>query len=291
MEDKFWGKIDKQGSEIWDRDPAFFVPVDNLAKLKLLFYPKKYFLYKFIENDIKKTKKESYKILDIGCGTGANLIDLKNYFGDKVEIFGIDVVALQIDIARQKLYKYNTKAKAYLYNGVNIDFPDNYFDAIYSSDVLGHVSDVSSWLAEIRRVAKIDAPVVMFSESALGRQAIIRNYLLRRGLNSDPHAKFHISLFGKQELKQLFKKNSLDIEKMYGVSLLHFFYYPEEFHKALQSQKKFPILRAINKILFFSKNKLKPFSLAVIEITCLIETKILGKFFEAQGYIILGRKK
>jgi len=111
-----WGKVSNTGAEIWDTDPVF--KGDEVTwqdKLKLLFYPKKFFLYRHIYKDaIKKLKKrdlnQPYRILDVGCGTGASIIDLKKLLGKRVDVVGVDVVGLQIDLAKEKIKK-NDKDK------------------------------------------------------------------------------------------------------------------------------------------------------------------------------------
>jgi len=47
-----WGRIDKSDMEIWDTNPVFLG--DKVTKkdwFKLLFYPKKWFLYRYLKNE------------------------------------------------------------------------------------------------------------------------------------------------------------------------------------------------------------------------------------------------
>ena len=286
-----WGKIETSGSEIWDSEPVFLSEKINYKDwLKLLFYPKKWFLYRWVIKNIKK-KKGVVRILDVGCGTGASLVDFKKIFGRSVEVYGVEVVHLQVDLAKEKLRKYGFWAEVKWYDGQELPFEENYFDAVYSSDVLGHVQDARSWLGELNRVLKPGGALAMFSESKLGRHAYIRNFLFKQGLNIDPHAEFHISLFSKNILREYLEAAGFEIEKMYSAFWASFFVHPDEFYEKLQKQNKFYILKFINKILYKIKKKLHPYSTAFSELYGLVEMYLVGRWVEVQGYIILGKKK
>lgn len=284
-----WGHVHSDGSEIWDTDPIFVGTLSFLQKLKLLFYPKKLMLYRWMQKDMQK-KGRPYRILDIGCGTGAALIEMRSLFGKDVELHGLDVVQMQIDIAKRKLSDLSVDAHVSLYDGQNIPFDNGFFDAVYSSDVLGHVKDVPHWLSEIDRVTKKDGVLAMFSESKLGKHAYIRNYLIEHGLNTDPHAEFHISLYSKSQLKELVEDSGFDVSDMWSIAFLKFFIHPDELYPALQSQRKFPFLRMVNKMLTFFKNKTRPVSLALCELYVFFEMLSFGRKFESQGYVIWAKK-
>lgn len=302
-----WGAIDKTGAEIWDTSPVFLGDkVTAKDWIKLFFYPKKFFLYHYIKKarrschnrttpragqKIKKFKDKTFRILDVGCGTGASVIDMKKMFGRSVEVYGIDVVRLQVELAKEKIKKYGVWAEFSCYEGIWTEFELGYFDAIYTSDVLGHVESVDKWLKELNRILKPGGVLAMFSESKLGRHAYIRNYLLKHGLNVDPHAQFHISLYSKQELKNKIEQAGFEIEKMYTAFWAGFFVHPDEFYHQMKSRKDFKFLRLVNSILYFIKKKTHPFSTAVAELYGLVEMVLLGRWVEAQGYVVLAKKR
>lgn len=289
-----WGIVEEGGTEIWDAEPVFKNASITLKdKLLLLFYPKKWFLYRYIHKNMNALQHESsaYRILDVGCGTGATVIDLKKMFGDAARVEGVDVVKIQVDLAQEKLERHNIHARIQWYDGMHLPFENKSIDAIYTSDVLGHVENVDEWLKELHRVLVPGGTLAMFSESKLGRHAFIRNYLFKHGLNVDPHAKFHISLYSKKELKELLLQNGFEVEKMYGSFWAKFFVHPDELFPALQSQNKFPVLKKINSWLTSLKKKTSPYSLAVAEFYGLVEMILIGQWLETQGYIILAKKK
>lgn len=293
-DNKSWGVKSDDGTEIWDAPPVF--TGESVAwkdKLKLLFYPKKCILYRAIAKDIKRKNvglRDPYRILDVGSGTGAAVIDMKKMFGRHVDVVGADVMRLQNDLARQNVKKYGVHAEIVDYD-TTLPFPDNSFDAIYTSDVLGHVPDVDAWLSELNRVLVPGGILSMFSESKLGKHAWLRKYLLKRGLNTDPHAEFHISLYSKQELQEKLSGTGFDINTMLSTVWIKFFVHPDELYPAFQSTKKFFILRTLNKWLYTLKKKLHPASTAAAELYSLIELVTLGRVVESQGYVIIARKQ
>src|SRR3989338_5159391 len=289
-----WGVTTEHGAEIWDDNPVIQGETITYKDWgKLLFYPKKFTLYRYLLKTLRHIHRQGQhiRILDIGCGTGADVVDIKKIFGKQAEVVGIDVVALQVDLAKQKVQRHGVCAEFQLFDGVSIPFPDAHFDAVYTSDVLGHVQQVSDWLAEVARVLKPGGTLAMFSESALGKHAYIRRYLFDSGLNVDPHSEFHISLYSKYELRHKISRAGFDIKKMYSLFWTSFLVHPDEFYKKLQAQEKFPVLRVLNKVLYFFKQKTRPFSLAVAELYGLIEMHLIGRWIESQGYIILAKKK
>ena len=292
-----WGRTDEHGSEIWDAEPVFRRDrVGAREKLKLFFYPKKFFLYGYLQKHRKHKNTENtllqpFRILDVGCGTGAAVIDLKKLFGRQVEVVGIDVVKLQVELAEKKMRRYGVWAKIEWYDGTRIPYPADYFDAIYTSDVLGHVQNVPVWLDELQRVLKPGGALAMFSESRPGPHAYIRNYLYQRGLNADPLAEFHISLYSKKKLHALIEKAGFSIEKMRGVFWASFLVHPDEFYQALSQTRQFPFLRTLNALLYYAKKITHPVSTALTELYGLIEILLIGRWVEAQGYIILARKR
>lgn len=296
-----WGKIDEKDIEFWDTRPIFEgEEVLFLDKLKLIFFPKKFILYRYInralkhaEAKVRKTKEfRRFKILDVGCGTGASAIEMKKLWGKRVEVTGVDVIPLQIDIARDRVKQHGVWAAFHLVYGELLPFQDESFDVIYTSDVLGHVKNVPQWLHELNRVLKSGGVMTMFSESEVGKHAYIRKYLLDRGLNVDPHAEFHISLYSKRELKQLLCEAGFTIKKMYSVFWAKFLVHPDELYQRLNGpgQHSFFILRNLNKIFYWIKKKTHPFSTALTELYGLIEMLTIGRWLESQGYVILARK-
>ena len=295
-----WGVLTDGGVELWDANPTFPEPVSRYSLAKLLFYPKKFVLYRAIRRHLRRLQKKYARIdggevyiptiVDVGCGTGSTLVDFKHLFGRSVDVYGFDVVALQIELAKEKMKQCGVYARAELYDGYTLPFEDGAVDVVYSSDVLGHVEDVPRWLDECIRVLKPGGLFALFTESSLGKHAYIRQYLLKKGINTDPHAAFHISLFSKDTIVELLESRRCTIASIRSTVLAKFLVHPEELYPALQVAKGVPVLRALNALLTMLKRISRPASLAVCELYALIELYLLGPFVESQGYIIVAYK-
>lgn len=101
------------------------------------------FLKKYLKN---LKNKDTPLILDIGCGGGGWGLTLKQYGS----VVGIDVSVESLKHA-SNIYKNVIHASV-----TKLPFPQNYFDAIVSEDVIGHISlkDKEKAFSEIHRVLK-----------------------------------------------------------------------------------------------------------------------------------------
>jgi SAM-dependent methyltransferase len=99
-------------------------------------------------------------VLDYGCGGGfgCSLIATK---GRAQKVIGVDVDAGAIQLAKQR-YVSLTNLSFETFDGYSIPFNDQSFDMIVSFEVIEHVSDVSHYLAEIKRLLKPDG-LALFS--------------------------------------------------------------------------------------------------------------------------------
>lgn len=97
---------------------------------------------------LEKYAQNGEKILDLGCGNG-RLIEL--FLNKNVEYTGVDVSGKFIEIS-QKRYP---QGKFIVAPALNLPFPDNYFDAVYSLAVFHHIPSEdfrNQFLKEIKRV-------------------------------------------------------------------------------------------------------------------------------------------
>ncbi len=107
----------------------------------------------FIPEDIKLLAdyaKESDKILDSGCASGRFFSVLKD---KKVDYFGIDSSEELIGIAK----KSYPEAKFEIADALNLPFPDNFFDKVYSISVLHNIPSKDfqiRYLKEAKRVLR-----------------------------------------------------------------------------------------------------------------------------------------
>ncbi|MGO1369819.1 class I SAM-dependent methyltransferase [Senegalia sp. (in: firmicutes)] len=99
---------------------------------------------------------EGEKILEVGVGTGKNLI----YYPDTLDIIGIDFSKNMLEKAREKI-KNKENIKLIEMDAQNMEFPDNTFDTVLTSCVFCSVPDPIKGLEEIRRVCKDNGKIIM----------------------------------------------------------------------------------------------------------------------------------
>jgi sterol 24-C-methyltransferase len=92
-------------------------------------------------------------VLDAGCGEGHVAIHLTKSFGYKV--YGIDLLELSIDAANRNKKKLELLEPIFkLMDYSETDFPDDFFDGIYTIETLVHASDYKKTLKEFYRILK-----------------------------------------------------------------------------------------------------------------------------------------
>jgi ubiquinone/menaquinone biosynthesis C-methylase UbiE len=95
-------------------------------------------------------------VLDIGCGTGALLMEVEIHIGDQGTAVGLDVEPAMIAQARQRAAKKHSHATFDVASIDNIPYPDNTFDVALQSLVFHHLTNAQkeAGLLELKRVLK-----------------------------------------------------------------------------------------------------------------------------------------
>ncbi|BCX12107.1 MAG: hypothetical protein KatS3mg067_1045 [Thermosynechococcus sp.] len=100
-------------------------------------------------NYVKKFFLPGMSVLEIGGGSG--------YQASLIASTGASVVS--IDVAKP-LPGVEIYFPVQIYGGATLPFPDNYFDVVFSSNVLEHIQDLRATLSEVRRVMKSDGMAI-----------------------------------------------------------------------------------------------------------------------------------
>jgi len=93
----------------------------------------------------------SPRLLDIGCGTGANLPMLRDFVGDG-RVVGADFSPLALQFAQRHPASHNVLLLRA--DGLKLPFADDSFDIVTMLDVLEHLEDDCLALQEVRRVLR-----------------------------------------------------------------------------------------------------------------------------------------
>ena len=97
-------------------------------------------LVRFVaSNFLKKNSDKALRMLEIGCGTGANLWFLAR---EGIEIFGVEGAASAVARAQQKLDNEVPDWRGAIVQGdiINLPFEDNFFDAVIDIEAVTHNS-------------------------------------------------------------------------------------------------------------------------------------------------------
>jgi ubiquinone/menaquinone biosynthesis C-methylase UbiE len=139
---------------------------------------------------------EDKTILEIGCGSGNNLLTFLK-FGFKPEnIYGNELLDERYLIAKKKLPQETHMIKG---NALDIDLPHNKFDIVYQSMVFSSILDMSF---------KKDLAVKLYDLTKPGGGILWYDFIYNNPNNSD------VKGIGLKEIKKLFNINPFYIRKI-----------------------------------------------------------------------------
>ena len=108
------------------------------------------------------------RILDLGCGSGANTWFIAK---EGKETYGIDSSPTAVKLCKKMLKKWNVKAKLFLAEMTKLPFVDNFFDAVVDVVSTQHltIKEHEECLKEVYRVLK---PGGRFFSFHLGKNSV-----------------------------------------------------------------------------------------------------------------------
>jgi len=91
------------------------------------------------------------RVVEVGCGDGKTLVALA---GMGLDIVGIDISRVALDLSKEALLKAGLKAKLMLGDAVHLPFKDGSFGAVVAYNILDHLyaGDRKAAAAEMARV-------------------------------------------------------------------------------------------------------------------------------------------
>ncbi|MBC7383065.1 MAG: methyltransferase domain-containing protein [Bacteroidia bacterium] len=132
----------------------------------------KHYNIKYLENTgefLKKLKEFSYEpflkcqpglIVDVGCGTGMDVINMANLIGKSGNLMGIDHDQTMIDKAN--LSKGNLANVEFLVSEVNsLPLMDDSVEGLRAERLIQHLTEPQSAIGEMYRVLKKNQPLVI----------------------------------------------------------------------------------------------------------------------------------
>jgi len=149
-------------------------------------------LASFIEDICRRVTDRRPRILDVGCGTGANLLMLSNY-GDAE---GVDVSEDALAFCRERGLE-NVKLGA----AEQLPYEDGTFDLVTALDVVEHLDDDLAGLREMRRVLRPGGRVLLF----------VPTFMFLWGLQDD--VSNHRRRYRMPELGRVLEQAGFEIER------------------------------------------------------------------------------
>lgn len=91
------------------------------------------------------------RMLELGFGSGLHIPAFANA---GAEMYGLEVNEVLLEIAKENMRLRNVSVNLQSYGGSDMPYSDNYFDYVFATSVLEHVSDVQKVLREVDRILK-----------------------------------------------------------------------------------------------------------------------------------------
>lgn len=149
-------------------------------------------LSSFVEDICRRVTDRRPRILDVGCGTGANLLMLSKY-GDAE---GVDVSEDALAFCRERGLE-NVKLGA----AEKLPYDDGTFDLVTALDVVEHLDDDLAGLREMRRVLRPGGRVLLF----------VPTFMFLWGLQDD--VSNHRRRYRMPELGRVLEQAGFEIER------------------------------------------------------------------------------
>jgi SAM-dependent methyltransferase len=146
----------------------------------------------FVENICRAVTNRRARILDVGCGTGANLLMLSEY-GDAE---GVDVSEDALAFCRERGLD-----KVKLGAAEQLPYDDATFDLVTAFDVVEHIDDDLAGLKEMRRVLRPGGRVLLF----------VPTFMFLWGLQDD--VSHHRRRYRLSELRRVLEQAGFEIER------------------------------------------------------------------------------
>lgn len=171
----------------------YFNPKENKTLIKIMFSP-----IKFIIRGTKIVKDN--KLLDIGCGSGQFLYEMRQF---EMNTYGIEPG--DFDKEGNKKYDLNIKKS----NLLKTKYPKEYFDLITMNHVLEHLDNPNQTLMEIKRIIKKDG---LFIFAVPNINSLAHKIFKKNWYQLDIPR--HLWNYSDKNIKIILEKNGFNIQRI-----------------------------------------------------------------------------
>jgi ubiquinone/menaquinone biosynthesis C-methylase UbiE len=173
----------------WNETPLFLSEEERYSS-----YP---WLYEVAEF----RKHSGEKVLEIGCGTGSDLLQFAKHGALAT---GIDLTAKHVDLARKRV---GNLATVYQADARHLPFEDGSFDCVYSHGVLHHSDEPQQIVREMFRVLRPGGRInvhVYSLWSYFTLWSVLRHGAAWKKYVENSEAPVYIELYTGRKLRRLF---------------------------------------------------------------------------------------
>lgn len=154
-------------------------------------------------------QKDCRNVLEVGVGTGLAL----QHYREELNVTGVDFSTDMLKKAREKVDKQGLSHVKELrqMDARELDFPDNYFDAVAAMHIVSVVPEPEKVMAEMARVCKPGGKVVITNHFAkeAGAMAVVEKMSAPFANLLGWHSDFEMSTVLKQPNLKLVEKRAL----------------------------------------------------------------------------------
>lgn len=111
-------------------------------------------------------------VLEVGCGQGTDTVLISRYTHQIVAI-DVSLPALKVATTLSRMKTESGKTSFIVSDAQYLPLRDDLFDVVFCKDLLHHVSDPTSALSEMKRVAKEGGKVIAIEANACNPQMIL----------------------------------------------------------------------------------------------------------------------
>jgi SAM-dependent methyltransferase len=148
--------------------------------------------------------REATSLLEVGCGSGALLGDMKGRLGASRSV-GVDYSDTIAIVGRARYGHQAVRA-----DGATLPFRDGAFDLVYFADVVEHVLEPERFLREVARVGRRVAFLIPIEAGVLATPIYLSRRLRGKGTNYEQYG--HIWRWSRPQIRRLLRAAGMKLD-------------------------------------------------------------------------------
>lgn len=168
-----------------------------------------------ILDNIKEERTKTLNILEIGCGTGATLLEIKSRYRN-ANIYGIEINENVCEIAKNNCNLIIGNVEL-----IELPYSNNFFDYIILGDILEHLNDPWKVLNKIKKYLKKEgfliASIPNIMHVSIVKELIKGSFSYASSGILD---RTHLRFFTLKEIQKLFEDNKYSIKNVQAINIL-----------------------------------------------------------------------